>query len=937
MAGARALEAEVLRAVRSGDESALRGYLADTALPAGWLLANGATLVTLAQGHGHYLLMERLRVWQLQAAQMDERAHAAQASLTASVTHARTSRIASARDHTNLASIAGGAGRGGARRLNDPLRRMLAENSDGRKNSRGSRSSSHRDHRRARRERRAHFREEQETDDSDTLGSDTNESDLDDAIDTLALEAEGAEATPSMFTPEQLTVRQLEAFLAALDEPPRGDAPLSKRALVAKVGRALREAPLALVDEIFGQVRDGGFRPGGNFANDSLLLNPIPSQCSAAQGATAPARPGPAGGDLGCLTTKQLRTLVGLLGGSLPEAVVEKRELIDAAECSLLEAPMGLVDEVMERLGLQGIQRGVDGACSGAGNGVDSAAAAINMGENDHAAPEPAAPEPAPRRIFFDALGSCQLNTLLATQTASGGSGGGSGAPSSGTANVPSPPMLTAELVRIREAAMAEVPLSLLDEAYVESLEPCQGPGRGAGRGPGTGWVGGCRSGVRGSLEKRHTGGLNDGATFQDRFLLPSLPPPMSSCSSTSTRSSARSHKSDASEMSELWPDLDSFRTCAAECLSISQVRPHVALNDSSQGECTGGRATGDFSESNHGSESHLHLGIDAARDGAGSRAASRAASRAHSPAVHCRATGSESARRCERRAVRLHELRQGGRVASFEDVGVRSEMAGRRIKLRHGGKACSRSVGSTSGEASSSGAMTAVPADSAPPECWEAPKLFAHQPRPKRALPSLEVVCAPTRGHAIAASTCQEQPKLSLLTPERLGDVLRRLGAPTGSLPTPPKWREGDGSARSHESGRGSLHSRGHSRSQHAAFDAALLALLHGAMAEAPLALVDEVSAELGAELTALELKRMEQKKAEAEARDAEAAAAALAAMRVGAGEGADRTARRVVRAERRLHARIDKALDSDMSAVDKSRRERDLARRLCSVGISE
>ena len=80
-----------------------------------------------------------------------------------------------------------------------------------------------------------------------------------------------------------------------------------------------------------------------------------------------------------------------------------------------------------------------------------------------------------------------------------------------------------------------------------------------------------------------------------------------------------------------------------------------------------------------------------------------------------------------------------------------------------------------------------------------------------------------------------------------------------------------------------------------------------------------------------------MEQKKAEAEARAAEAAAVALAAVRVGAGEGADRTARRVMRAERRLHARIDKALDSDMSAVDKSRRERDLARRLCSVGISE
>ena len=57
----REAEVAVLTAVRAGDVARVKQLLCAPQLPQGWLLKNGTAAIALAQGHGHYTLMEVLR------------------------------------------------------------------------------------------------------------------------------------------------------------------------------------------------------------------------------------------------------------------------------------------------------------------------------------------------------------------------------------------------------------------------------------------------------------------------------------------------------------------------------------------------------------------------------------------------------------------------------------------------------------------------------------------------------------------------------------------------------------------------------------------------------------------------------------------------------------------------------------------------------------
>ena len=124
-ANVRAAESRLLQAVRDGD-ARIGERLHDPDLPTGYLNSHGGELIALAQGHWHYAMMEVLRAELSAATAVDERAVNLANEFERSVADARRAAAISAAPRVREPEpTAGGP------RVIDPLRRMLAEDSDG--------------------------------------------------------------------------------------------------------------------------------------------------------------------------------------------------------------------------------------------------------------------------------------------------------------------------------------------------------------------------------------------------------------------------------------------------------------------------------------------------------------------------------------------------------------------------------------------------------------------------------------------------------------------------------------------------------------------------------------------------------------------------------------------------------------------------------------
>ena len=190
----------ILRAVREGDSAEVRRLLNDPRLPQTWILQHGEGAIALASGHGHYELMQLLRAEMAARAQSmatsDAGAHQLQAALENSLQFARYNAATTAAEHATSVPTDARA------RPLDPLRRMMADESDGQSTARSGCSSarSSAGGRSARRWSRRRQKWVKVRDGSESARSeftdDELQSDLDDALDDVAglTDAEATEA-----------------------------------------------------------------------------------------------------------------------------------------------------------------------------------------------------------------------------------------------------------------------------------------------------------------------------------------------------------------------------------------------------------------------------------------------------------------------------------------------------------------------------------------------------------------------------------------------------------------------------------------------------------------------------------------------------------------------------------------------------------------------
>lgn len=359
---------ELLAAVREGDEARVAAAILE--LPTGWLDQHGDGLITLAQRHRQFPMMSRIR----KLRDADAASNAAAAKLGSEfqqeLAQARADNLAraattsflrvpvlDAHRHSGLTAEVAGP----RPHAYDPLRKFMAEDGastgrSGRSSARSSRDGddgSDRSDRsgRSSRRRKGHRRnkrmndgeskdgeggnmdESQNTDgltDVDGLADDISEaevlSELDEMLDFA--DAEGArEPTPRALELKDLSVSQLRTLIESLGGKALiPEVVVEKGELTRLAVRQLADAPLPLIDEVFGQLGLNGFRPVATHETGMLLQRGERRQI-----------------ELGELSEVQLRTLIVKLGGGSADGAhleASAHELVAIARMALAQAQL---------------------------------------------------------------------------------------------------------------------------------------------------------------------------------------------------------------------------------------------------------------------------------------------------------------------------------------------------------------------------------------------------------------------------------------------------------------------------------------------------------------------------------------------------------------------------------------------------------------------
>ena len=390
--------AALVAAIKAGDERGVRKAV--RGLPTDWFLDNVEGLLRAAQAASQFAVMEVLRDLQIEADQADDEAMALAAEMQASMQAARQAAKTNAVPPTKMRMDAhvhvGEATEMEAKRKHaayDPLKKMVANESDNESGWSSARSS---------RSRRSNRSQLDDFDNGKAAGDDGEGSDggesawteyelqdeLDDMLDAVTGdilgdadyrvdrsrrlsgggagssfdELDGPEPEHQLLELGALSVAQLKQLIARLGgEEQLPKLALEKRELVGCAAKLLGTAPLVLIDELFREMGFAGFKPGGEGDDGGADV----LSRWAGDGPGGKAGGGGGGGatsvmaaaerriQLHELTRRQLRALLVKLGGADSggaHLTMDKQQLLKAAREAMGQAPLVLLDEACVEL-----------------------------------------------------------------------------------------------------------------------------------------------------------------------------------------------------------------------------------------------------------------------------------------------------------------------------------------------------------------------------------------------------------------------------------------------------------------------------------------------------------------------------------------------------------------------------------------------------------